>query len=311
MSFVEPSNSVDIQLNSVLLANDFSPASAKALPHALAVARHYGAKVYLAHVVSALGLTLAGPDALSEAADLAMRDSRQLQQTLVANGALNGLRHEVIVREGDIPEELGKAIEREKVDVVVLGTHSRRGLEKLLLGSVAEQIFRQASCLVLTVGPSSPDSPPIEKPAGLGPMLFATDFSRTSLFALPYAISFANRHKTKLVLLNVIPEVPLSSTFGWHTPEDVARLQKADRETALQKLRDLVSTAHLLSRPEFVVESGEPTDVILRTAKKIGVDTIVLGLNRASSLGIGSHAPWGTAYAVVCGASCPVLTVRS
>jgi len=54
----------DILLKSVLVATDFSEASDKALRHALAIARHYGAKLYLAHVVSSLGFTLVGPDAV-------------------------------------------------------------------------------------------------------------------------------------------------------------------------------------------------------------------------------------------------------
>lgn len=64
----------DVHLKSVLVATDFSEASEKALHHALAIARHYHAKIYLAHVVSSLGFTLAGPEATTEAAALAVRD---------------------------------------------------------------------------------------------------------------------------------------------------------------------------------------------------------------------------------------------
>ena len=63
----------DIELKSVLIATDFSEASEKALRHALAIARHYGAKLYLAHVVSSLAYTLVGPDAVVAATDAVSR----------------------------------------------------------------------------------------------------------------------------------------------------------------------------------------------------------------------------------------------
>ena len=63
----------DIELKSVLIATDFSEASEKALRHALAIARHYGAKLYLAHVVSSLAYTLVGPDAVVAATDAVMQ----------------------------------------------------------------------------------------------------------------------------------------------------------------------------------------------------------------------------------------------
>ena len=73
----------DIHLKSVLIATDFSEASEKALRHALAIARHYGAKFYLVHVVSSLGFTLVGPDAVIAAIDAVRRDARQLEDDLI------------------------------------------------------------------------------------------------------------------------------------------------------------------------------------------------------------------------------------
>lgn len=96
---------------------------------------------------------------------------------------------------------------------MVIGTHARRGLGKLLLGSVAEHIFRHADCLVLTVGPGSLQGSPVGSGRAIRPFLFATDFSEASLRALPYAISAANRFGTKLVLLNVMSEIPSRMTF--------------------------------------------------------------------------------------------------
>src|SRR5271157_1498778 len=203
----------DIHVRSVLIATDFSEASEKASRHALAIARHYGAKLYLAHVVSSLGFTIVGPEAVNLATEIVWRDARELENRLVQSGALSGLPHEVIVRQGNVWDELDKIIDQEQIELVVIGTHARRGLGKLVLGSVAEHIFRHAGCLVLTVGPGSLQDPPVGSARPIRPFLFATDFSAPSLHALPYAISSANHFGTKLVLLHVVTDIPVPANL--------------------------------------------------------------------------------------------------
>ena len=62
---------------------------------------------------------------------------------------------------------------------------------------------------------------------------------------------------------------------------------------------------------EFIVEFGSPSEKILRAAETFQVDAIIMGLHRSAHIDMASHAPWTTAYEVVRGASCPVLTVRN
>jgi len=302
----------DILLKSVLIATDFSEASDKALRHALAIARHYGAKLYLAHVVSSLGFTLVGPEAVNLATQIVSRDASELENRLVQSGALAGLRHEVIVSQGNVWDQLGRIIGREQVELVVIGTHARRGLGKLLLGSVAEHIFRHAGCLVLTVGPGSLEDSPVGSARAIRPFLFATDFGIPSLRALPYAISSANHFGTKLVLLHVVPEVPMPEGVGLPTADDVMQMREKVRVTSLRRLEDLtLQNPKLAITPEFIVEFGSPSEEILKAANTSKADAIILGLHRSTHIGTASHLPWATAYEVVCGAGCSVLTVRN
>src|SRR5581483_4001806 len=170
----------EFSLKSVLVATDFSDASDRPLQHALAIARHYGAKVYLANVLSALGFTLAGPDALNAATDAAWRDAHNLESRLVQSGALADLPYEFIIGKGPVWEVLNQLVRQKYVDLIVSGTHGRRGLHKVLLGSVAEQIFRNADCTVFTVGPGSyPESRVDEVPANRR-FLFPIDFAEAS-----------------------------------------------------------------------------------------------------------------------------------
>lgn len=304
--------SVNVAVRSVLLATDFSQSSQKALRHALAIARHYGSKFYLVHVVSSLGFTLVGPDAVIAASDAAWRDARRLEDDLVQRGALAGLRHEVIVRQGEIWEELDKVITQEQVDLVVIGTHGRRGIGKLLLGSVAEQIFRHADCMVLTVGPSSLPEAPIETHRAIRPFLFATDFGPASLHALPFAISSANHFGAKLVLLHVASAVAVPEGSRWYTAGDVMRMRENTRVAGLRRLEDLTShNRELEIKPECRVEFGPPAEVISQVAESLNADAIIMGLHRSAHVGIASHMPWATAYEVVRNANCAVLTVRS
>ena len=300
----------DIHLKSVLIATDFSEASDKAARHALAIARHYGAKLYLAHVVSSLGFTLVGPDAVNLATEIVSRDARELESRLVQSGALRGLSHEVIVRQGNVWDELDKVIDQEQIELVVIGTHARRGMGKLLLGSVAEHIFRHAGCLVLTVGPGSLQDSPVGSGRAIRPFLFATDFSEPSLRGLPYAISAANHFGTQLVLLNVMSEIPIPSNL-LPTASDVVQMQEKARANSLCRLKELASqNAKLAVAPEFVVAVGAPAEKILEVANTLKSDAIILGLHRKTRIGAAAHMPWATAYEVACDACCSVLTVR-
>src|SRR5208282_778589 len=211
----------NIGLKSVLVAYDFSETSHKAFRHALAIARHYGAKLYLVHVISHLGYTIAGPESLKLAEEGTWREARQLEQKLLEGGALGGLQYEILVREGNVWEQLQLVIGEKHVDLVVIGTHGRGSLGKLLLGSTAEQIFRNADCFVVTVSPGSSEESLIEKAKEVRPFLFATDFGPASLHALSYAISFANHFAAKLVVLHVLPAAPIPEGFHWSTTGDL------------------------------------------------------------------------------------------
>ncbi len=101
-------SALDLRLKSVLLATDLSPTSAKSLHHALAIARHYRAKLYVAHVVSPVPYLMAGPEALELAHEGASGEAQQLQRDLLHDGSLNGLDHVFIIRSGGIWEESSK-----------------------------------------------------------------------------------------------------------------------------------------------------------------------------------------------------------
>ena len=288
---------VRIGFSNVLVATDFSKSSEKALRHGVAIARHYGAEFYLTHVVSSLGFTLAGGEAIAMAEVAALKDALRREKELVENGALASVPHHLIVCQGEIWEELQEIVQRQKIDLIVLGTHGRTGLRKLVLGSVAEQIFRHASCPVLTVGPFATLNPPPDMK--LRHVLYCTDLSPESALGAQYAVSIANEHGAQLTSLHVVEP-------GRQQVPDWARVLSELEQEMRGQLHAEPKQPHA---PDCRVEMGPVVETILEVADDLAADLIVMGLRAPH--GLSEHLRWRHAYPVVCQARCPVLTVRS
>jgi len=289
---------------SLLIATDFSQASEKALRHSLALARFYESRLCLAHVVSPLGPSMAGPGAIAACEEAALRETAQLEASLVRSGALTSIPHRSIVRYGELWPALREIIREESADLLVVGTHGRHGLAKLFFGSCAEQIFRQADCPVLTFGPNSDDRVWYGTSSSRRVFLLATDFGPASLHGLPQAIAAANQFGAKLAFLSIIPAIPSNEDpRNWH--EDT-------RVRTLKRLSELADNAQLDLRPELYVEFGSARPVsekILETAAMLRADLIIMGLHTSPYAGVISHLNLATTYEVVCAANSPILTV--
>ena len=296
----------------VLVAYDFTEMSQKPLLHGAVIARHYGAKLYVVHVVSSIGYEIAGIETLRMATEKAQIEVQQLRDALLKKGTLADVLHEFIVCEGDVWKQLEGIIRQKLVDAVVVGTHGRGGLGRLLLGSVAEQIFRQAECPVLTVGPAAHSESLIDRKQPARPFLLATDFGAASLAALPYAASFANHFGAKLVVLHVLPAAPISEGFHWSKTGDLRQMREESKGES-QKLFDELIRPNVPpeSKVEFEVKFGIASEQILQACHELKADLIVLGMHHVAYPEAASHTPWELAYTIVGSANCSVLTVRS
>ena len=139
-----------VAVNRILFASDFSCQSSVALPYVLALARHYEAKVFLAHVVPTESYVLVSPETGAERFEEATVQARLQLDEL--SGQFEGIPKEELLAQGGITDALLDMIEEKRIDLVVVGTHGHRGLKRLVLGSVAEEVFRNSPCSVLTVG---------------------------------------------------------------------------------------------------------------------------------------------------------------
>ena len=285
--------SLHVSFQHVLFPTDFSTTADRALPYAVEIARRSLATIYAVHVVSPDIYPQLPPaewdDIARQEEEFRTRKKNQLELEL------QGLPHEFLFLNGDVWENLKEAIESKNVDLIVLGRHGRSGIAKALIGSVAEKIFRQAPCPVLTVGPGVSPSTSHAAAAEFNCILYATDFSPESLAAARYAISLAKDHHAELVLL--------------HTSADGS---KGQDELALETLKNVVPLgAGLLSKPTYVMERGAPAEAILGTAKKTQSDLIILGARGAEKhLTMATHFSDSIASHVAAHAGCPVLIVH-
>jgi nucleotide-binding universal stress UspA family protein len=118
-----------IPLRNILYATDFSLTADSAAPYALELARNYGAKIFALHVRPLEIYGMAPPEAwpiLREAAEVQAKE-----QAAQLNRTFNGVEHEAIIAEGDVWDSVSGHSEKDHIDLIVMGTHGRGGLEKL------------------------------------------------------------------------------------------------------------------------------------------------------------------------------------
>lgn len=289
-----------ITIRNILFPTDFSLSSELALPYATTLARRYGAGVYLAHVLPPEAPIPFEAEPLPAEYDSERRDAERHMARLLSADVLSGIHAQAEMQKGELWTVLGDVVQRCRIDLIVSGTHGREGVSKLILGSTAEQIFRQSPVPVLMIGPSV--APDLLAQGRFARVMFATDLSPASMAALPMAISMAQENRAELVLLHIVHpagSVPVEFDAGDLTQQLCA--------SAEARLNEIAQQCGVNARGH--VEVGFALEGILRNAAEMRASLIVLGV-RPTAPRMRSHIPWAIAHRVVCEARCPVLTVR-
>jgi nucleotide-binding universal stress UspA family protein len=296
-----------ISFKNILLATDFSDASEKAFHYATAIARLHGSKIFVVHVVP--------PETTSFIPEFPRdglrHEAKREMETLGSRSELKPIAHETLLRAGPVWSALSAVIRQQNIELVVLGTHGRGGLKKLVLGSVAEEVLRRAGCLVITVGPHI--DVPLSSTGEFHRILFATDFHPGSSKALEYALLLANQFRAQLILLHVMPPEALPGpgrTF--YHEKAISEWQARARATAKEKLEKLLPAyVKLWSEPKYVVGFDFAAEGILKVAAEQEADLIVMGANRSMSAKVSAHVLGAVTHEVIRDAKCPVLTVSA
>jgi nucleotide-binding universal stress UspA family protein len=274
-------------LRRLLFPTDYSSCADRAFAHAAYLAERAGAELRVLHAVVPGGTRGDVPDEPHVYTTPA-------GAALPAEERVGEAAEEVIV---DYAAEQG-------VDLVVMGTHARRGPAHFVLGSTAERVVRHAPCPVMTVGPRAAD--PVA--GAVRRLLVPIDFSAAGDAALDYAAALAALYGARVDLLHAVEVPTLPDAYGvgvvwpgWG-PEVEERTRAALGELAARRLPE----AH---RGDVHVEVGDPAAATLDACGRLEADLIVMGTHGRT--GLARFALGSAAERVVQRASCPVLVVKS
>jgi nucleotide-binding universal stress UspA family protein len=285
-----------VEFSRVLYATDFSEASLAALPLVSTIARKYRSQVLVTHIWTPFPYTMVTPET---AAELEKRDENEVlakARALLTTRELSGLPATIVVEPGNPAAELDRIVRQQNVDLVIVSTHGRTGFRHLLMGSVAEELFRSLPCPVLTIGPNV--SKRLMETTEIKHVLFPTDLSDESRTVFPYLASLASEYKASLTLLHVLPMEIATNPDA----KTLAEPLRKEMERIFSPQIDPRSPA------EFLIDFGDTAERILAHAETACADLIGLGVRKAAE--ITTHFRNTVAYRVLLGARCPVLTSR-
>lgn len=299
-----------LQVKKILLPTDFFPCANQALDHALYLAKKYGAEFHMLHAIVLHEDDPHNPAAhfvnLDEIHDRLQKLASADMSASIAQREDGGVKIVTEQKRGISPAEVILEYESDHgIDLIVMGTHGRRGLGHLFLGSVAEEVVRFSDCPVLTIRERAEQQDVDDVTSILVPL----DFSEHANNGLRHAKQMADTYGARLDLLHVVEEMvqPAFYELAGVSPEEVReRRMKKSREELERLFREA-------SGPEvevaYHVISGKATRDIVEFAGENDSDLIVIathGLTGIKHLLLGS-----VAEKVVRMAPCPVLTVNS
>jgi nucleotide-binding universal stress UspA family protein len=291
-------------MKSILCPIDFSDFSAAAYQHALSLTDYYKARLITLHVVELWKYPFA--DYAAYEADYAkfltaLNEGGQVQlQRFVKQYSPDGPQPKLVVLQGNVPSCVFSYAQKENIELIVMGTHGRRGFDRLVLGSATDSVIRKAACPVLIVSNTSQNA--LDTGADgrhrLSRILYCTDFSHNSERARGYAISLAAEYHAELILLHVAENFPDLATAQSIIAEHAQELHKLISETERQNLD--IKTA---------VRFGKPYEEIVRHATETEASLIIMTARGGDAV---DRAIFGsTTYRVIQLGPCPVLAVHT
>ncbi len=273
----------------ILVATDFSDISQRALEYAKALAKPANSELLLVHV-SPLPDLITPPEATwIDVPAILAEEAEQLEHTGAALRS-EGYRAQAISLSGMLHDELLALLKEYKVDLLVVGTHGKKGLERFLTGSDAEALLRRVACPVLSVGPAVPALH--GKTWSVRKIICATTLDPNSVPVAALAQKVAAFHQAELVLFHV------------QDPDDRQEVDFESFEEALRSYSPEGLGAYAWLRPR--VDSRSPGASIIDLATSQGADLIVMGARTASP--IATHVQGGIVAEVLAHAPCPVMT---
>jgi len=275
----------------ILLATDLEDAD-NLLLHAIAQTRVSDAALTLAHVIPSAETLPLDASAICSADAVVMKlEATCTLEKMAAKVRGAGVACDIVVRQGFPQNVIPELVKISDAERLILGTHGRRHLKRLLLGSVAQEILAKVNVPVCTIGPHVEAFSAHGKPKKiLHPVSLRPGYEQSARLAL----EMAQFYQSNITLLHIVER-----------HNDSARIAEWSR-SELQKL--VPHEALFWTNLNTQIEVGGVVNRVLKAANEMQADLIVLGTDAAGSF-------WpirgdGAAYEIIAQASCPVLTIR-
>ena len=295
-----------LSIRRILFPTDFSESSNQALKHALFLAREHGAELDVLHVIRAMpGYPEMGvPDMKPMGGEEARQHMRNQFESIEGHGAVNP--QFVIEEETNVGRAILDYAERRDADLIVLGTHGRQGVRRLLLGSEAEEVLRGAKQPVLAIRKQDPPFPA----ASIRRILVPVDLSDHSTAALTHAREMAVVYDAEVAVVHVVdPELRYPSVYAELTGETIDSTLAI--EPAVQGVLDEMTSSVQEAGVETHIHigHGNPAQYITDFAETHDADLTVLSSHGHS--GLERFLVGSVAEKVMRTANCPVFIVKS
>jgi nucleotide-binding universal stress UspA family protein len=284
-----------VNIKKILCPIDFFPASDAAVNYAAGLATNYDATIHLLHVVTPIPPTTHGYEIDTSNITSAMEASSAEEMNKLAAGLKGiGVTTETQVRLGDVYDEIKQAIKEVKPDLIVMGTHGRRGVERWFMGSTTEKLLRHSPVPLVTISATGEKFlPPPRR------IMVTTDFSEGTFDALAFAFSVAQENESKVTLLHVVNDVELDVS-GKYRDSLIGGVRKQLEDMVPSEARNWCD---IVTR----VETGVPYRIIKRVLDDEKIDLLVMNIHGKGML---DRALLGsTAERVVRTAGCPVMLI--
>ncbi len=286
-----------ITIKKILCPVDFFAASEAAVHYASGLAANYGATIHLAHVIAPVAagsyeFAIDTTEVVKSLEETSMREMERLEVMVKAAGV--AVERELIV--GDPFDEIKRMIENVKPDLIVMGTHGRRGVERWFMGSTTEKLLRHSPVPLVTISAAGEKAYNVPR---FRRILVTTDFSDGTPDALAHAFSVAQENESHVTLLHVVHDVSAELSGKYH---------RSLIDGIAKQLDGLIpAEAKTWCDIDTRVEAGVPYRIILRTLEDEKIDLLVMNIHGKGML---DRALLGsTAERVVRASPCPVMMI--
>ena len=286
-----------LRIDRILWPTDLSTGAGRAFPHAAAFAEWHEAELHVLHVSTddeeaggfpltkgTLGNYLATGDADGPPLALDQLSIRQERRTGASPAS-----------------EITAYAAAESIDLIVMGTHGQRGLRRLLIGSVTEEVVRTAPCPVFTIRAADRPRPARTVRTILAPV----DFSEASTLAVRHAKELALTYGAQVTLLHAVEEAAYPSAYGLEAaPLPNSRVVQRVEKSLANLARDEIGYEHVMVEASI----GYAPSTILDYAEREAVDLIVIASHGRT--GLERMLLGSVTERVVRRAPCPVFVVK-